>query len=243
MTEDPLGARFDRQIAVITGVGRAGQVGEAVAREFGRRGAIVAVVDRDAGQAEQRASQLRAEGLLMHAFGCDLSDAAAAVTLARRIADLNEGRIHVLANLAGGFAVSGPVGESDPASFDVQIRINLSSAYGATRACLPYLRAARGAIVFVSAAAVLPGGTVANLSAYAAAKSGVLALMRAVAQEERKHGVRANAIAPTAIRTLSNLDSMGDRFAYVERESVSTVIAFLSSPAAGNISGQVIELS
>jgi NAD(P)-dependent dehydrogenase (short-subunit alcohol dehydrogenase family) len=64
-----------------------------------------------------------------------------------------------------------------------------------------------------------------------------------VAQEEREHGVRANAIAPTAIRTRANLDSMGDKFPYVEREVVAAMIAFLASGAAANVSGQVIELS
>jgi NAD(P)-dependent dehydrogenase (short-subunit alcohol dehydrogenase family) len=243
MSEDPLAARFDGQVAVVTGVGRAGQVGETVAREFGRRGAAVAVIDMNPSLAEERAVELRAEGFTVTAYGCDLTDSVATTDTARLIAESHGGRIHVLANIAGGFAMSGPVAESDPAVFQRQLAINLGSAYGATRACLPYLRAARGAVVFVSAAAVLAGGKVANMSAYAAAKAGVLALMRAVAQEERMHGVRANAIAPTAIRTNANLDAMGDKFPYVEREAVATMIAFLCSVAAGNVSGQVIELS
>jgi NAD(P)-dependent dehydrogenase (short-subunit alcohol dehydrogenase family) len=243
MSEDPLAARFDGQVAVVTGVGRSGQVGEIVAREFGRRGAAVAVIDMNSSFAEERAVALRAEGLTVTGYGCDLTDAVATTDVARRISELHHGRIHVLANIAGGFAISGPVAESDPVVFQRQLAINLGSAYGATRACLPYLRAARGAVVFISSAAVLAGGRVANLSAYAAGKAGVLALMRAVAQEERENGVRANAIAPTAIRTNANLDSMGDKFPYVEREAVATMIAFLSSSAAVNVSGQVIELS
>jgi NAD(P)-dependent dehydrogenase (short-subunit alcohol dehydrogenase family) len=243
MSEDPLAARFDGQVVVVTGVGRAGQVGEIVAREFGRRGAAVAVIDVNLSCAEERAATLRAEQLTVTAYGCDLTDIVAITDVARRIAEPYGGRIHVLANIAGGFAMSGPVAESDPTVFQQQLSINLGSAYGATRACLPYLRAAHGAVVFMSSAAVLAGGKVANLSAYAAAKAGVLALMRAVAQEERVHGVRANAIAPTAIRTTANLDSMGDKFPYVEREAVATMIAFLSSAAAVNVSGQVIELS
>lgn len=243
MSEDPLALRFDGQVAVVTGVGRAGQLGEVVAREFARRGAAVAVIDVDAAQAEERAAALRAEGFPVTAYACDLTDTIATANVARRIAEPNGGRIHALANVAGGFVMSGPVAESDPAVFQRQLAINLGSAYGATRAFLPYLRAARGAVVFMSSAAVLAGGKVANMSAYAAAKAGVLALMRAVAQEERQNGVRANAIAPTAIRTSANLESMGDKFPYVEREAVATMIAFLSSGAAANVSGQVIELS
>jgi NAD(P)-dependent dehydrogenase (short-subunit alcohol dehydrogenase family) len=243
MSEDPLAARFDGQVAVVTGVGRAGQVGEMVAREFGRRGAAVAVIDMNPSLAEERAAALRAEDLTVMAYGCDLTDTVAITDVARRIAEPYGGHIHVLANIAGGFAISGPVAESDPAVFQRQLVINLGSAYGATRACLPYLRAAHGAVVFMSAAAVLPGGKVANLSAYAAAKAGVIALMRAVAQEEHMYGVRANALAPTAIRTHANLDSMGEKFPYVEREAVAMMIAFLSSAAAVNVNGQVIELS
>ena len=243
MSDDRLAARFDGQVAVVTGVGRSGQVGEAVALEFARRGATLALIGHSAEQAEDRAAALRAEGLQVSAYGCDLTDAQAITDLAHRIATPSSGRIHVLANVAGGFTMSGPVADSEPTVFARQVAMNLGTAYCATRAFLPYLRAARGAVVFVASASVLPGGKAANMSAYCAAKAGVVALMRAVAQEERANGVRANAIAPTAIRTRANLDSMGDSFPYVEREAVASMIAFLSSGAAANVSGQVIELA
>ena len=243
MTPASAAQRLDGKLAVVTGVGRAGQVGEVVAKEFARRGATVAVIDRDGAAAETLAAAMRAEGLTVSAYGCDLTDAAATATVFALIAAAAGGAIHALANVAGGFAMSGPVGESDPAVFQRQVSINLGSAYGATRACIPFMRAGGGAIVFMASASVLPGGKVAGMSAYAAAKAGVIALMRSVAQEERTHGIRANAIAPTAIRTTANLDSMGDKFAYVERESVAGVIAFLCSGEAVNITGQVIELA
>jgi len=243
MSAAPLSARFDGQCAVVTGVGRPGQVGEAVAREFAERGAAVAIIDRALVNAEPIAAALRSEGHAVTAYGCDLANHAAIGEVAGAIASSHGGRIDVLANVAGGFAISGPVAESDPAVFDHQILINLASAYGATRACLPFLRAARGAIVFMAAAAVLPGGKVAGMSGYAAAKGGLVAFMRAVAQEERANGVRANALAPTAIRTGTNVEEMGNRIAYVERESVAEMIAFLCSATARNVSGQVIELS
>ncbi|HEV8410543.1 MAG TPA: SDR family oxidoreductase [Gemmatimonadaceae bacterium] len=235
--------QFDGRCAVVTGVGRAGQVGEVVAKEFAKRGATVSIIDRDAASAEALAGAMRAGGLTVSAFGCDLTDAAATAAVFAQIAAANGGKIHALANVAGGFAMSGPVGESDPAIFQRQLSINLGSAYGATRACIPFMRTEGGGIVFMAAAAILPGGKVANVSGYAASKAGVTALMRAVAQEERAHGIRANALAPTAIRTGANLDSMGDKFAYVERESVAAVIAFLCSGEATNITGQVIELA
>ena len=244
MNDSPAAQRFDGKSAVVTGVGRAGQVGEVVAKEFARRGAAVAIIDRDGAAAEVLAAGMRAEGMQVVAYGCDLTDAAATADVFARIGGSSGGKIHALANVAGGFAMSGPVAESDPAVFQRQLSINLGSAYGATRACIPFMRAAGGgAIVFMAAAAILPGGKVSGMSGYAASKAGVAALMRAVAQEERAHGIRANALAPTAIRTGVNLDSMGDKFAYVERESVAGVVAFLCSGEAVNITGQVIELA
>jgi NAD(P)-dependent dehydrogenase (short-subunit alcohol dehydrogenase family) len=243
MNAETLGGGPDPFVAVVTGVGRHGQVGEAVAREFARRGAVVAVIDRDETHAEARAASLRADGLSVTAYGCDLADAGATAIVASRIAQAHGRRIHALANLAGGFAMSGPVAESDPEGLQRQLAINLGSAYGATRAFLPFLRTAKGAIVFMAAAAVLPGGKLAGMSAYAASKAAVVTLMRCVAQEERANGVRANALAPTAIRTSANLASIGDKFPYVEREAVGAMVAFLCSSAAVNINGQVIELA
>jgi NAD(P)-dependent dehydrogenase (short-subunit alcohol dehydrogenase family) len=235
--------RCDGQVVVVTGVGRAGQLGEVVAREFARRGATVVIIDRDGAQAADRARAIRDEGFSVESYGCDLTDAEAVSAVATSVAKAHGGMLHALANVAGGFAMSGPVAESDPAVFQRQLAINLGSAYGATRAFLPALRAAHGAVVFMGAAAVLPGGKVAGMSGYAAAKAAVLTLMRAIAQEERPNRVRANAIAPTAIRTSANIDSMGQGFPYVEREAVAEMIVFLCSAAAGNVNGQVIELA
>lgn len=243
MTAAELSPRFDSQSVVVTGVGRAGQLGEVVARDFGQRGANVSIIDRDPALAEERAAALRSEGLSVVAFACDLTDAAATMAVAAQITAANGGLLHALVNVAGGFAMSGPVGESDPQVFQRQLAINLGSAYGATRAFMPALRAAPGSIVFMAAAAVLPGGKVAGMSGYAASKAGIIALMQAVAQEEAKHGVRANALAPTAIRTGMNEEAMGSDRKYVERESVAAMIAMLCSPTASNVTGQVITLA
>jgi 3-oxoacyl-[acyl-carrier protein] reductase len=193
--------------------------------------------------AEARATDLRRAGLGVAPFAGDLADPAAAADLARRITTVSGDQTHALIHLAGGFAMSGPVAESDPAVFRRMLEINLATAYGASRAFLPSLRAARGALVFVAGLAALPGGRAAGISAYAAAKAGLVALTRAIAQEERERGVRSNAVAPSAIRTAANLASMGDKVRYVERESVADVIVFLCSDAARNVTGQVIELS
>lgn len=230
----------DRTV-VITGVGRAGQVGEALAGAFATAGARVALLDRDAHAVAERAAALRAAGHDAHALPCDLTDPAstdaAVATLHAALGDA-----HALVCAAGGWGATGPLDASAPDAWDRQFAINLTTAYLATRAVLPQLRRTRGAIVYFASAAVLPGATGEGMAAYAAAKSGVLALMRAVAAEERAHGVRANAVAPTSIRTATNVAAMGDDPRYVEREEVAEVVRWLCSEAAARISGEVVKL-
>lgn len=227
---------------VLTGVGREGQVGEAVARAFAERGARVFLVDRVDEQVRARSDALIAAGLRSAALAADLSDAAAVDALAARVRDATSGRVHALVHLAGGFAASGPVAESDPAVWTRQFTINLTTAYLTARAFLPLLRATKGAIVFFGSEAALPGARVQGLAAYAAAKSALLTLAQVIAQEERDAGVRANALAPAAIRTAANLADMGADTAYVTREAVADVVLWLCSDAARAVTGQVVRV-
>ena len=102
------------------------------------------------------------------------------------------------------------------------------------------LRTTKGALVFFASEAVLPGARVAEMSAYAAAKGALVGLMRAIAQEEAPRGVRANAVAPSSIRTAANLAAMGPDAQYVSREDVAKVVMWLCSEDARVVNGQVI---
>lgn len=231
---------FDGRVVVVSGVGRAGQVGEAVAAGFVSLGATVVLLDRSP-EVHDRAADVRAKNGTVFSHVCDLTDAEATSRAAGSVESQSGAAVHGLVVLAGGFALSGPIAESDPQVWHRQIAINATSAYLTTRAFLPLVRRGRGSIVYFASAAALPGAKSANLSAYAVAKSGVLALMQTVAQEERTAGVRANALAPTAIRTASNVAAMGPDASYVERETVAEWVAFLCS-TAGIVTGQVIKL-
>jgi NAD(P)-dependent dehydrogenase (short-subunit alcohol dehydrogenase family) len=235
--------RFDGRTIVLTGVGREGQVGEVVARAFAEEGATLVLVAHRLDDARARAATLRAAGHTAHAEACDLADPDQVSSLARTVAGRHGGRIDALVNIAGGFAMSGPVADSDVAVWRRQLDINLTTAYLATRAFLPMLRPAQGAIVYFAAAAALPGARVAEMSAYTVAKSGVVVLMRAVAEEERDAGVRANAIAPTAIRTAANIETMSGKTRYVEREDVARAALFLCSDDARAVTGQILRLA
>ena len=237
---------FSGKLVVITGVGRAGQVGEAVALGFAQRGAILALLDMQQAEVNARADVLRADGHVVSAHIANLSNATAAKTVADEVLAAHRdcaGAVHALVHVAGGFGATGPLDSSDPEAWHKQFMINLDTAYGATRAFLPALRLGRGSLVYFGSVAALPSGSPSGIAAYAAAKSGVLTLMRAVAEEEHAHGVRANAVAPTQIRTAANMSSMKADTEYVERDSVADVVAFLASASARNITGQVITLA
>lgn len=233
---------LEGKVAVLTGVSRRGQVGEAVARSLAESGVAVVLVDRTGVEAEERARELRGEGLRAAAYRADLTDPSQLDAVARAVSSDFDG-VDALVNIAGGFSMSGKVADSDPAAWTRQLDIGLTTAYLTTRAFLPLVRQRRGSIVFFASAAALPGSRIPEMSAYAVSKAGVITLMRAVAQEERDTGVRSNALAPTSIRTATNLETMGSDVRYVERDQVADAVRFLCfSTASRAISGQVIQL-
>lgn len=227
-------------VVVITGVGRRGQAGEVVASTFANAGATLVLVNRDINTATERATDLAGKATV-HPFGCDLTDPAAVAELAEKVSTLAPAGVAAMVHMAGGYVEGAPVADTEPSTWHKLIAINLTTAFVATHAFLPLVRRARGAMVYFASTAALPGAGVAKMAAYAAAKGGVVTLMRAVAAEEKANGVRANAVAPLAIRTAENLASMRKEQQYVERETVAAWVLWLSSRASAT-NGQVIRL-
>jgi NAD(P)-dependent dehydrogenase (short-subunit alcohol dehydrogenase family) len=240
---DPVRAEFSGSTVLLTGVGADGQVGQVVARAFAEQGGSLILVDRTAEHVDARVNELTRDGLLATGYPCDLTDGPAVKSLVGRIREKHGDSVHAFVHMAGGFAMSGPVAESTDDVWNRQIAINLTTAFNTARAVLPMVRAGKGAIVFFASEAVLPGATGARASAYAVAKSGVVALMRAIAAEERPNGVRANAVAPSSIRTATNVRDMGDKAKYIEREQVADVVLFLCSARASAVSGLVVPIA
>lgn len=236
---------FSNSTVLLTGVGAEGQVGEVVAKAFGDQGASLVLVDRTADNVNARAAALKKGGAQARGYACDLTDVAAVDALVKEVRANHGEKLRALVHMAGGFAMSGPVAESAVDVWQRQIAINLTTAYLTARAFLPQLRADGGALVFFASEAALPGASAANRAAYAVAKSGVVTLMRAIAAEEKKAGtgVRANAVAPTSIRTAANVRDMGGDVRYVEREEVAATVTYLCSPQASAVTGAVIPLS
>jgi len=234
--------RLSGSMVILTGVGRRGQVGEVVAAAFAAEGARIALVDRDSAGVTERAADVERLGSPAHPFACDLTNPAETGEVAAKISALAPAGVLAVVHMAGGYVDGAPVSETEPASWHKLFAINLTTAFVATRAFLPLVRRARGSMLYFASAAALPGASVAKMSAYAAAKGGVITLMRAVAAEERANGVRSNALAPQAIRTEANLSSMGQNQQYVERETVAAWVLWLCSTVSGPVSGQIIRL-
>ena len=229
--------------ALLTGVGRPGQVGEAVAARLADDGFAVILVDRDAAGVEARASDIGARGGSAYPFSADLSDEQSVRDLFAKIRAKHGDALSAFVHLAGGFAVTGPVAETAVGDWDRQLTINLRTAFLTVREAVPMLRNGKGAAVFFSSESALSGAKVAGIAAYAVAKSGLLALAMAVSQEEAPTGVRVNVLAPAAIRTATNVADMGKAAHFVEREDVASAVSWLCSDSSRAVTGQVIRLA
>lgn len=234
--------RLESRLVLVTGVGRRGQVGEAVAKAFLENGDRVVVVGHSAEEAEERAADLGGSGSNVFPFAADLANARDVERLARDVRAAHGSSVHAVVHLAGGWMQGAPIAESTDAYWERSIAANLMTAAYTARAFIPAVREARGAFVFFASEAALPGASVGGMAAYAAAKQGVVAVARALAQEEVRNGVRSNALAPGSIRTASNEAAMGADAAYVEREEVAATVLWLCSDAASAVTGEVIRL-
>lgn len=182
------------RVVLVTGAAR--RIGAQIAAHQHARGADVAIHYRHSvEQAEALAARLNAARPdSARAFEADLSQASACERLVR-LAGNWHGRIDALVNNASTFLRT-PIGTVDEPLWTSIVDGNLKAAFFTSQAALPWLRSAGGAIVNVTdARAERP---LAGFSAYAAAKSGLVALTRALAVELAPE-VRVNAVAPGSL--------------------------------------------
>src|SRR5271169_1148491 len=131
--------QLEGQVAIITGVSHAGQVGFALASAIAREGSMLAISSRTAERVYARSEELRAEGAQVVAVPADLTTEEGANALIQETLN-SYGRIDILVNLAGGLTKYGPSDELTLADWDFELNNNLRSAFLCTRAVWPIMK-------------------------------------------------------------------------------------------------------
>jgi NAD(P)-dependent dehydrogenase (short-subunit alcohol dehydrogenase family) len=231
---------FTGKVALVTGVGRAGQIGNAVALAFGKAGARIVACDLNAVGVAERVREFAALGVDARPCAGDLTQpdiAALAVEVALR----DFGRLDVVVNVAGGLTTYGPLDTLTVEALDREIAINLKTTVLVSQAAIRALAATQGCIVnFASIAYFQPQSPMA---VYSAAKAGVAGFTQSLALELRDRKIRVNAVAPGMVRTGDNLAAVGEEAAYVELSDITDGVLSLASPASASITGHILPIA
>lgn len=183
-----------RRVAVVTGAARG--LGRVIARTLAADGFDLCLADL--GDPAGTVLEAEALGAAVHAVRMDVSDEAAAATLAAEVSD-RFGRLDGLVNNAG-ISLLCPAEETSPEAWRRVLETNLTGPFLLCRELGPIMLAARaGAIVNVSSIAGLRG--VSHRVAYNASKHGLVGLTSTLAAEWGGRGVRVNAVCPGWIKT------------------------------------------
>ena len=213
---------LDGKIAVVTGASRG--IGQATARLLAQAGARVA-------------------GCARHAAGevvaCDVGNAADVDRFVAGVLD-RLGPPDVVVNNAG-IATRGPLEETPIQTWDAVMDANLRGTFLVTRGFLPAMRARRsGRIVNVASISGRQG--TANLTAYCAAKHGVVGLTRALAEEVRGDGIAVNAVCPGSVDTEMLRVGMPGAKPDMSPDDVANVIIYLAAHAPLALTGSCVDV-
>src|SRR6266849_997183 len=236
-------ADFRGKVALVTGVGRVGQIGHAVARGLGRAGAKLVLADVNAVGLADRVMEFAGEGIAAKASAGDLTQPDAA-RVAAAAAQSHFGGLDVVVNVAGGFFSYGPFTEVKPDILEREFAVNFKTAFFTSQAAIPVLLS-RGSGSIVNFASIAVVRSLMHMSAYSAAKSAVAGLTRELAREYRDANIRVNAVAPATVRTADNVATMqaDPKTPFVELEEVVNTVLFLASDEAKAITGQIVPIT
>jgi NAD(P)-dependent dehydrogenase (short-subunit alcohol dehydrogenase family) len=252
MTTDFLRGRH----AIITGGNRG--IGAAIAWELARAGASLTLMGRDALKLSETGNAIAAEYAVdVLTIECDVADDESVTNAFTKAGDA-----YILVNNAGQ-AAGAELNETTRELWDRMIAVNLTGVYLCTQRALPgMLRNRAGRVINIASSAGLKG--YARITAYAAAKHGVVGFTRALAAETARSGITVNAVCPAytetemgdrAIATIAEHRDISKEDArkklerlipigrLIKPEEVAAAVLWLCSPHAEAVTGQAIAVS
>lgn len=251
-----MSAGFAEKTGVALVTGGSGGIGGAICRLLAERGSEVAFTYHSNEEAAKAvAADIEASGRTATTVQVDMTDKDAVKAFVDGAA-AEYGGVHTAVSAAGPYVPMRYVSQIDPALFRDKVEVDLVGAFHLVWATLPHLRESRGSIVAVTSMAVRRFPVKDALSAIP--KGGIEALIRAVAAEEGRFGVRANSVGPglLAAGMYHELVRQGDFTPEVledaksnialgrpgTAEDIAEAVAFLASDAASYITGKTIDV-
>ncbi|WP_134324648.1 SDR family NAD(P)-dependent oxidoreductase [Cumulibacter soli] len=234
--------KLDGRIAVVTGAAQG--IGLAVAKDFVAHGAKVALVD-----ANEQIGDIAAKlGDSARGFVGDVSNRG---DMRQVLLETNDlwGPLSVLVANAG---ITRPamMWKMTDEQWDAVLNVHLKGSWICTQEALTYMREQRfGRLIYVTSSAGI-NGTIGQCN-YAAAKGGILALMRSAAKELADIGITANAVSPAAATPMTEVIRTDERFKdvyrdripmkrWAEPEEISPTFSFLASDESSYMTGQTL---